>query len=110
MKGMTEKPLPGSDVEEGGARGTCGSAAQGGACAHTGTRAHGDARTHGDARAHGDAIAPCGRLAEVCAGRTAGHTHSPATPMGSTRAFASRRPITVPFVLLYLCGHSRTSC
>lgn len=98
MKGMTEKPLPGSDVEEGGARGTCGSAAQGGACAHAGTRAH------------GDAIAPCGRLAEVCAGRTAGHTHSPATPMGSTRAFASRRPITVPFVLLYLCGHSRTSC
>lgn len=86
MKGMTEKPLPGSDVEEGGARGTCGSAA------------------------HGDAIAPCGRLAEVCAGRTAGHTHSPATPTGSTRAFASRRPITVPFVLLYLCGHSRTSC
>lgn len=98
MKGMTEKPLPGSDVEEGGARGTCGSAAQGGACAHKGTRAH------------GDAIAPCGRLAEVCAGRTAGHTHGPATPTGSTRAFASRRPITVPFVLLYLCGHSRTSC
>lgn len=92
MKGMTEKPLPGSDVEEGGARGTCGSAAQ------------------GDARAHGDAIAPCGRLAEVCAGRTAGRTHGPATPTGSTRAFASRRPITVPFVLLYLCGHSRTSC
>lgn len=92
MKGMTEKPLPGSDVEEGGARGTCGSAAQGAACAH------------------GDAIAPCGRLAEVCAGRTAGHTHGPATPTGSARAFASRRPITVPFVLLYLCGHSRTSC
>lgn len=92
MKGMTEKPLPGSDVEAGGARGTCGSAAQGGV------------------RAHGDAIAPCGRLAEVCARRTAGHTHGPATPTGSTRAFASRRPITVPFVLLYLCGHSRTSC
>lgn len=71
MKGMTEKPLPGSDVEEGGARGTCGSAAQGGACAHTGTRAH------------GDAIAPCGRLAEVCAGRTAGRTHAqPGHPDG----------------------------
>lgn len=45
MKGMTEKPLPGSDVEAGGARGTCGSAAQGGACAH------GDARARGRDRA-----------------------------------------------------------
>lgn len=39
MKGMTEKPLPGSDVEEGGARGTCGSAAQGDARARGRDRA-----------------------------------------------------------------------